>query len=93
MSATEQELRIVSGQEQGEVRAKIDNREGLLGLVALISLAIPALLIEQNLEPLLQPLKTRRPWIIPHRLLSNPGSNWLRSYHIILLYLLNQLIH
>ena len=45
MSATEKELRSVSGQEQGEVGAKIDDREGLLGLVALISLAIPALLI------------------------------------------------
>jgi hypothetical protein len=55
MSANSFETRELWLEEQSVAQGKADDRYGLLGLIALISLAIPALLI-RNLFPDLKPL-------------------------------------
>ncbi len=55
MNANSFEAQNVVYQDQETVREKSDDRHGLMGFIALLSLAIPALLI-RNLFPDMNPL-------------------------------------
>jgi hypothetical protein len=55
MSANSFEIREQTTRDQEWAQGRVDNRQGLLGFIALISLAIPALLI-RSLLPDLNPL-------------------------------------